>query len=567
MLKHRLLLKKWCWWILSILSILLIFFYYNMLSHLFIDPTLLLSENIHAPVLLDTDTFASTDFSNKAFVSTFDLGTSTFTNDLGELIHYPIQGTLGVPSDRDHSLPIVFIFPGYKENFFLGTERLDIGFTYLVQELASNGYLTVSLNIPPNYLLGHDSQEINRRIEELFTSHFHYLNRALTGENVGYGLDITGLGDLSNVSFISHSLSAQSLYALADSYANSDEFNLSSLLFIAPSYLPSAEVPFTSVPTSIIIPELDGTISSLDGQALYDDLTHLEVPPTLTSLVYLYGANHNAFNSLIEFDDSLNLNQELLPKSKLTTHNQRDFVTHYSIDFFNSIIEDERLDIGLQANALAPSQLYGYKVLTSLHSPNELSIFAPTGKHSESFNTLGGDIKLKNTALTYVIDSYLPTKDTAGAFFLPGNPFEFPLLRLSWNVPSGVISTIIPPKYKDVSSFESLSLSIGVDPTNSLNLPDTPQSFILEFKDTSGKAQRVLIDPSVSSMNYPSGMLISNVFTSYWSSFTPLSSLRIPLNLLDRIDLTNLYSISFIFNQTPSGSLMLGDMSFINNFE
>lgn len=567
MFKQYLLLKKWCWWILSILSILLIFFYYNTLSHLFIEPTLLLSQNIQTPIPSDTTSIASTDFSNKASVSTFDLGTSTFTNGLGETIHYPIQGTLGVPSDRDDSFPIVFIFPGYKESFFLGTDRLDVGFTYLVQELASNGYLTISLNIPQNYLIGHDSQEINHRIEELFTSHFHYLNRALTGENVGYGLDITGLGDLSHVSFISHSLSAQSLYALADSYATSDELNLSSLLFIAPSYLPSGEIPFTSVPTSIIIPELDGTIVSLDGQALYDNLTHIESPPTLTSLIYLYGANHNAFNSLVEYDDSLNLNQELLPNNKLTTHNQRDFVTHYSIDFLNSIVKDETLDIGLQTNTLAPSQLYGYKVLTSLHLPNELPIFIPTGKHSESFNTLGGDIELKNTALTYVVDSYLPTKDTAGAFFLPGNPFESSLLRLSWNVPSGVISTIIPPKYKDVSTFEALSLSLGVDPTNSLNLPDTPQSFILEFKDTSGKAQRVLIDPSVPSMHYPSGMLISNAFTSYWSSFTPLSSLRIPLNLLDRIDLTNLYSISFIFNQTPSGSLMLGDMSFINNFE
>lgn len=562
MFKHRLLFKKWCWWILSLLSISLIFFHYNTIINFFIAPILLPPANITSPLYSDTEAIPSSSFLDKGSITTFNLGTSTFISDSGEIVDYPIQGTLGVPSTRDTSFPIVFIFPGYKESFLLDATRLDLGFTYLAQELASNGYLTISLNIPPDYLLGHTPEEVNDRIEALFTTHFHYLNRAFTGENVGYGINLTGLGDLSQVSFISHSLSAHSLYALANAYSTSDELNLSSLLLIAPNYFSNDPLPFVDVPTGIIIPELDGTIISLDGQALYDDLINQTNPPPLTSLVYLYGANHTGFNSLIEIDDSQNLNLDIRSKNKLTAHNQRDFVSHYSSDFLDSTLKGENLGIGLQMNVPSPSHLYGYEVLTSLHSPSELSIFCPTGKYSENFNALGGDIKLKNASLSYVVDSYIPTKDTAGAFLLPGNPFNFPLLRLSWNTPSSAVTTFIPPKHKDISSFESLSLSIGVDPTSYLNLVDTPQSFIIEFKDTSGKAQRVLIDSSVPAMNYPSGTLISNTFTSYWSCFTPLSSVRIPLDLLTRIDTSNLYSLSFILNQTPTGSLMLGDIAF-----
>lgn len=566
MLKHKLLVGKWYWWILAILPSILIYFYCTTLRQLLISPTLLPSGNTAPPTTLDTEFIPSAHL-GRISITTFDLGLSTFIGSLGEIVSYPIQGTLGVPADRDGSFPIVFIFPGYNENLLLETDRLDMGFTYLVQELAVNGYLTISLNIPPNYLLGHDSSQNNDRIRELFNSHLHVLSRALTGEDVGYGIDITGLGDLSSTSFISHSLNAESLYNLIDLYSTSDELNLSSLLFIAPSYPLGTKVSFANVPTGIILPELDGAIVSLDGQALYDDLSRLESRHSLTSLVYLYGANHNAFNSLIEVDDSLNLSLDLSTKKRLSPHNQRDFIAKYSTDFLDSVLKNESLGIGLHASTPAPSQLYSYDVLTSLDSYTKLPIFAPAGEYSERFNALGGDIKLKNISLTYVVDSYIATKDTAGAFFLPGNPFEFPLLRLSWNVPSGEISTFIPSKYEDVTAFDALSLSIGLDPTNNLNLSDTPQSFIIEFKDSLGRSQRVLIDSSAPAMSYHSGTVITNPFTSYWSGFTPLSALRIPLDLLDDIDLTHLHSISLIFNQTSSGSLMVGNMSFIGDNE
>lgn len=556
--------RRWPRLIILTFIFSLMSFYYRTLSHHIIKPTPLPSVEIIASSSESDDSIPSASMFDTPTLSNFDLGISTFIDASGSTIEYPVQGTIGVPTSRSSSFPVVFILPGYKEGIGESTPRLDIGFTYLVQELASSGYLAISLNIPPSYIIGENYNLISDRIVQVFNVHLNYLSRAISGEDVGYGIDLTSLGDLSKTSLISHSFDSNIIYDLANKYNHSKSFNLSSLLFIAPGYLPNSMVSFLDVPTSIVLPQYDGTVASLDGQFLYDTLANTSEHNSTTQLIYLYGANHNYFNSLTEMDDAQILSQTKELINRLSSHDQRDFLAKYSVAFLNSIIKNSTYEAPLQADTAAPTTLYGYKVLTSLNAPSQLTILSPTGVYSENFNALGGDIKLKNASLTYVVDSYIPTKDTAGAFFLPGNPLEASLLRLSWNVPSATLSTTLPLNKRDISSYDALSLTIGVDPTNSLNPSDTPQSFIIELKDATGKAQRVLIDPSAPAMHYQSGSIITNNFTSYWSDFTPLSSLRVPLNLFNRVDLSRIYSISLVLNQTKSGSLMLSNMSFIS---
>lgn len=561
--KSRPFSHKLCFAFIFILCSTLLSMYLKSISYLLLPPTPLPSYDIVTSNLISEESIPTDSFTNNPDVVAFDLGVSSYTDSNGNIINFPIQGVLGVPSNRSSNFPVVFILPGYEQCLSQDPERHDIGFTYLAYELATNGYLAISLNIPPDYLLGYDSLEVNSRLYELFTAHLHYLNRALTGEDVGYSIDISGLGDLSSVSLISHSLNASSIYSLVDYYNYSNEIDINSLIFVAPSFLPNTPIPDIDLTTSIIIPQFDGEIVGLDGQLLYNTLKASVNTQSQTSLIYLYGANHNFFSSVFEEDDATKLPQSRVITNRLTSDEQRNFLASYAVDFLDSIYGFSTSNIGLDAKSIAPNKLYGYPVLTSLNVPDSLKVISPTGSYSQSFNYLGGDMKIKNASLSYVVDSYLPTKDTAGPFSLPGNSIEVPLLKLSWTVPSATITTVLPTKYKDVSTYQSLSLSLAVDPSNSLNPSNTPQSFLLELKDTKGHRQRILIDSSVATMHYQPGTLVTNAFTSYWSDFTPLGSLRIPTSLFNKVDLTNLYSISFIFNQSSTGSIMLGDLSFI----
>lgn len=559
MLHYKLPIKKLFIYVLILFSIALVWIYYNFFRHLIIPPTPLSSfEFLKAEAASSENFTLSSNFS----ISTFDLGSSSFTDPNGNQINFPIQGTIGIPASKSSSLPVVFIFPGYKDILSTSSPRLDLGFNYLVQELASNGYIALSLNIPPSYLTGQDITEVNLRLDKLFNTHLNFLYQAFQGNDVGYPFDLKNIGDLSDISFISHSFNAESIYYIAQKYSSLHQFNLSGLLFIAPSYISTSADSFLDIPTSIILPQLDGCVVNLDGQSLYNDLSISPNRCSFTQLTYLYGANHNFFNSTSEQDDSvyIDTSSEI---NNLTAHDQRDFLANFALDFLRTLSTPSTATTAFNPSLPSPNSLYGCEVLTSLTLPDRLTLLSPLGPYSESLNNLGGDIKSKNSSLSYVVDSYLPTKDTAGAFSLPGNPLAFPLLRMSWNVPSGTLTITIPPKYKDISSFSSLSLNIGLDPTNMLNPPNSPQSFIIELKDTYGKSERILIDPSSTSMRYQPGVLMDNTFTSYWSTFTPISDLRIPLSLFTHINLSNISSISLIFNQTPSGSLMLNSISLL----
>lgn len=559
MLFYKLLTKKLSLYVIIVFSIVLIYIYYTFFRHLILPPTPLSSFKLAEVQETISDSFTlSSNFS----ISTFDLGTSSFITSNGTQVDFPIQGTIGIPCSNTSSFPIVFIFPGYKDILNTSSPRLDLGFNYLVQELAANGYLAISLNIPPSYLTGQDLNEVNLRLDKLFDTHLNFLYQALQGENIGYPFNLKGLGDLSNISFISHSFNAESIYYIAQKYSSLHQFNLSGLLFIAPSYISTSNYSFLDIPTSIILPQLDGCVVNLDGQSLYNDLSISPTKKSFTQLTYLYGGNHNYFNSTSEQDDSIYIDT-FSEITKITAHDQRNFLINFTLDFLQALSTPYAPIATFNPSFPSPDTLYGCEVLTSLTLSDKLTLLSPLGTYSESLNNLGGDIKLNNASLSYVIDSYLPTKDTAGAFSLPGNPLAFPLLRMSWSVPSGSLTLTLPPKHKDISTFNALCLNIGVDPTNMLNLPNISQSFILELKDNYGKSERILIDPSSAAMKYQLGTLINTPFTSYWSSFTPIGDLRIPLSLFTHINLSSINSISLIFNQTASGSLMINNISFI----
>ncbi|OON94979.1 MAG: hypothetical protein ATN32_07590 [Candidatus Epulonipiscium fishelsonii] len=463
-------------------------------------------------------------------------------------------GVIGVPAGNNN--PIVFIL--HDLNYT--KKPYDHGFTYLVKHLANNGYLTISLNINSTFDFK-SAQLINiENLSHLIFQHLYFLDQSINNNKLIYSIDLSNKGNLNQISFVGHGVGGFGAYSLS----NSPEINFHSALLISPTFISSPKniIP-PSLPLGIILPQLDGEVKSLDGQKIYDTLSISDELIEPISSVFLKNANHNYFNTMLYSDDSLKLKYNYDKINKLTPLEQQEFLKNYTLDFLNYYhFNPSNKNIGLNSAFVAPDSIYGFEVLTSLCTPNSLGILTPTLNNSTVLNSLGGEIFMNNASLNYVVESYMAPYDEAIGFQQPGLPENLGLFKISWNVNSGTFSTKMPESSKDISKYQSLSLWLSIDPMNNLN--KEPLSFIIQFKDKFGKIDQILIDSTSIALQQPDGETISNAYQTQWSTFTPLSNVRIPLSLLTNINKHNLTSISIKFNQINSGAILLGNISFLS---
>lgn len=498
----------------------------------------------------------------KPKISKFDLGKVNLSQSSGKELPIRLQGEIGVPSGNG-KYPIVFVIHGAHPVTDVEKERYDLGFTYLIEKLASKGYLTISMNVNAQYVLDYYGEPIAyERLSSIFNAHLELLQKAINGEDVGYGLDLKGKGDITKLNIIGHSRSGQGIFYIYEDQLKKGNNNIKSLLSLAPSIVINMDIPYPDVPTGIVLPELDGDVTSLDGQDIYEELRFYENRNSWVNLVYLYGANHNFFNEELQNDDSKNAMNKSAFDIRLKDVEQREFFANYCVDFMNKVYGKNTSE-GFETQKSAPNEMYGFKVLTSLYNPKSLLIVRPK-KDTKLSNILGGDILTSNTQIKSVFESSFFKNDTAGSFILPGTKKDLQLLNISWNSKNASLGITIPDKFKDIKKYDALSMYLAVDASNSLNKDSKNQAMSIELIDKNGKISKVTLDENTPALRYHLGKIVSNEYTSNWSTFTPLSSLRVQLDSFKNIDLKNIEKINLLFDKTSSGSIMLGEVSLMN---
>ena len=487
----------------------------------------------------------------------FDLGEVTLPQTYGPEFPVRLHGEIGIPNG-DGKYPIVFVLHGSHPVTTVETERYDLGFTYLIKKLASKGYLTVSINVNAQYVLDYYGEPFEyERLTSIFNSHLEYLGKAIHGEDVGYGVDLTEKGDTTQVNLIGHSRSGQGIVYIYEDQVKRGNNNITSLLSLAPSLVIARDRPYPDRPMGVVLPELDGDVTMLDGQDIYETLRFDDKRKSWANIVYLYGANHNFFNEELLKDDAEENRSAY--GIRLSDIEQREFFANYSLDFLNKVY-GKKVSKGFSIGENAPSELYGFKVLTSLHKPDSLVIVRPR-KDTNSSNSLGGKILASNTQIKNVFESSFFKEDTAGPFILPGIKKELNLLNISWKSKDASVGITIPDEFKDITGYDALSLYLAVDPSNSLNKSGENQAMSVELVDKKGNISKVVLDANTPALRYHQGKILSNEYTSWWSTFTPLSSVRIQLDLFKDVDLKNIEKINLLFDKTSSGSIMLAELS------
>ncbi|OOO00003.1 MAG: hypothetical protein ATN35_09635 [Epulopiscium sp. Nele67-Bin004] len=384
--------------------------------------------------------------------------------------------TIGVPSSDTNPIAILL--------------HDDVNLSYLITHLADNGYLTISIDISSTFINNTTSidsallntlftNQIKNIVEEVDNPASELYNKAEFSEVSLFGIGTGGLG----------------AYYLTISPPDTSLLNLSSTLLVAPN-LSSLQDKTTTpdTPIGIILPQYDGLVRSLDGQMLFDLWAFSDELTAPISCVYLLNANHNYFSDVYDFDDSLNVPYSTDNPNRLIQSDQQKFLTNYTLDFFEYYNSGNNItNIGLDTGVIAPNTMYGLDVLTSLSTPDSLPIISAVGTISESFNELGGTNNMNNASISYITESYIASYDEAYGFQHPGLPENLGLLKFSWTVDTGTLTTTIPAQYKDFSGYSSLSFWIALDVANNLNSLEY-QSIIISLKDSSGNIEHVLLD-------------------------------------------------------------------------
>ncbi|MBW6411887.1 hypothetical protein [Clostridium weizhouense] len=303
----------------------------------------------------------------------FDFGDTTVKLENNYTQIYPLRGIIGVPENNQNH-PIVFLLHGShflaSKNNIRVNERYDLGLRYLVDNLAKQGYLTISVDVNGEYI---NSKDPSYKLSiDLFNKHLTNLTKAINGLDVGYGVNLNNKGDISNIVLIGHSLGCEGIQYITKNQKEKGKNIIKALLCLTPNYSSLInDISLADIPTAILITELD---NNLDGKTLYNNMRKDITRNSWTILTYLKGAKTNYFNdNLDEKDLFLNVHyktRKIIKKDYLTKKQQQDFLSKYSLDFLNSIYDKENISNEFKIHDNSLETLYGYEVLTSLTMPS-----------------------------------------------------------------------------------------------------------------------------------------------------------------------------------------------------
>lgn len=480
----------------------------------------------------------------------FDLGEKSFVTELGNTVYYNVRGLASIPS-KEGRYPVVLIIHGRYNNTSNDT-RFDKGFKYLVDYLASCGYATFTLDIQGAYNSNFGNEDDNKKVRNMFPSFIKAFEDANNGILEGFSVDLTRMLDLDNIFLIGHSRGGETAIDIA-----LENDNVKGVISVAPTLPDELDREYPDVPISIIVPELDGDVDTLDGFSLFDSITLNKNRTSDVNLVFLKNSNHNWFNSMLIKNDSNYLNNKDKIKNQISRIDQETFLKNFSKDFLDSVFYKNNIVSFNDYSSFEPAYMYGLEVKIQFWRKKQQVILDYENIHDMVYE------KVEVNVLKQALQS---RENEIDGFNLPLQNIEGfdckKLINIKWEDRLGVFE--IPINNINFKKYDSLILNLAIDPSDNLNLKNQSQSFIIRLEDKFGNKSQIVLGDESQSLNYVEG---DNVYGKFedkivysWSSYTVLSDIRIPLEVFSGVNLKNIVKVTLIFNQKDSGSVMINNI-------
>jgi hypothetical protein len=513
-----------------------------------------------------------------------------------------LNGIISVPTAGEGPFPIVLVLHGTHPGCPTGEDgSVDFwpcdpeveqpnyrGFDYLVQRLAAEGYVGLSININAVNTFGYGEangeDQVGARLVQLMDHHLLALATASNGGENNFGVDLNGLVDVRRLVLVGHSRGGEMANWVARARGLNTETAVATrgygpvygLLMLAPSPV-NFPLGAAGVPLAVVLPSCDGDVINQDGQIFYDQVRIDPDASEWATAAWLEAANHNQFNTILGPDPFASQERQDC-ESLLSADEQQQFTGDYALDFLETVLSqnpqailEARGRLGLDVTAPAPDELYGLPARIQSHAPAEdrLTIWRPVSESELAINLAGGTASADGITTTFCPDGYFSAADIPGTepcfrrdLTLPGN---FAHAVISWDEPGGVFRLELPESAGDLSRLRAVSLRAVLNPLSPLNPLDTPQAFSVRLTDAAGNTAAVATPADKPALQYPVGQ-IQESFLGQGERFTGRvvpSTVRFDLANFTGVDLSAVREVALVFDQTESGNLFVSDLEFV----
>ena len=327
-------------------------------------------------------------------------------------------------------------------------------------------------------------------------------------------------------------------------------FNLTVAVAIAPTdrqYQPLTGPTVVPDTYCLIHGSRDGDVSTFEGYNTYNRAHAVDLAnPTasdgeLKALLWVYGANHNQFNSAwaSETPPATTMpraDQELVAKVFLGTIAQALLLDRHE---YLEVLRDHRL-----AAAWMPVNV---DLVSQYQDPERVFI-----QHKqEGLAAPQVSLPVQGSAFTDALVAARQLKDLVNSFGLVTTI----TLRLEWSASGGRLLLKLDAGTVPAERYRTLSLRVGQS-TEAKNAANRDQDFTLEV--SSGSRTLSIPASRLHRLLYPDVV--------FGTGKIVMQTLRLPIrDLVDRgVDPSDLRSIAFVFDQAATGVVYVGDVQLSN---
>jgi hypothetical protein len=464
------------------------------------------------------------------------------------------------------------------------------GYDYIAQKLASNGYIVVSISA--NGINAYDNQVADYGAQaraELIQRHLDQWKTFNTTGASPFGTKFVGKVNLSRVGTMGHSRGGEGVVkSFIYNASLGSPYTIKAVLPLAPVDFNRYVINNTAL--EVILPYCDGDVNDNQGVHYFDDARYNVIGDTgAKHTVQVMGANHNYFNTIwtpglfaagtAEDWSAYTSGGTSDPQCGTVAGNKRLTATQQQgvgLAYVSALMrvyvggESQFLPL-LTGEAPPPASAQTTNLHVSYHAPDTATTRRDVNRLLDSTNlttnTLGGATTQSGLTPHDLCggNSPQPAQCLPSTQATTRQPHTVPSalstkrglsqLRTGWTSLNSTYTNDLPTGYRDVSGFQALLFRASLNYNDTRNTSNTPQNFSIALTDGTGATSIVRVSDYSDALFFPPGSVASvpKIF---------LNTVRIPLSAFTGLNLADIRSIQFRFDQMPQGALQISDLAF-----